>query len=266
MMADDPKLVDAYSAHARGYADAWSPVIRPLGRRMLAAVPWDGVRWILDVGTGTGALLPDLRTAAPRAAIIGVDPSPVMLQLARTHGTSLALMNALQLGIRAEAIDVVVMAFMLFHLETPEVALAEVRRVLAPGGRVGTVTWAEDPDLEATRVFEAELDAYGASDPIPIPASEYSRTNTAQKMKALFVEAGLEPDKVWIERFEHRWTLEGFLALRTTFGRTMRKLGSLDAPKREAFRIHVRGRLAALDASAFLYRAAVVSAVACRPR
>src|SRR5262249_54094342 len=156
------------SGHARGYADAWSPVIRPLGQRLLAAMPWKGVRRVLDVGTGTGALLPDIVAAAPsQAFLLGVDPSPGMLQLAPSHGTPLGLMDGMGLGVRTASVDVVVMAFVLFHMPAPDVALAEARRVLRAAGHVGTVTWAEDPDTDALQVFEAELDAHGARDPTP---------------------------------------------------------------------------------------------------
>jgi SAM-dependent methyltransferase len=261
------KLAAMYSGHARGYADAWSPVIRPLGQRLLASLPWDGARRVLDLGTGTGSLLPDIRSAAPAgAAVVGIDPSPGMLELARRHGAPLALMDALRLGIRSDSIDVVVMAFVLFHMAAPDAALAEIRRVLRRGGSVGTVTWAEDPDLEATQVFEAELDAYGAWDPAPVPASDHSRTDTPEKLTALFAGAGLEPLRVWIERFEYRWELERFIALRTTFGRTMRKLDSLEPRRREAFLVAARARLARLDPFAFFFRAAVVCDVARRPR
>ncbi len=266
-MSDDArKLADAYSTFARGYADEWSAVIRPRGQCMLAALPWDGARRVLDVATGTGAHLPDIRSAAPHARIVGVDRAPGMLQLARGHGAPLALMDATQLGIRAESIDVAVMAFVLFHLPAPDAALIEVRRVLTPGGSVGTVTWAEDPELEATRVWEAELDAHGARDPAPLPASDHTKTDTPEKITALFARAGLEPVRVWIERFEHRWELDRFVALRSTFGRTMRKLRSLDTETHATFLERARARLAALDASAFLYRAAVVCGVARRPR
>lgn len=233
---------------------------------MLAALPWQGARRVLDIATGTGAHLPDIRSAAPHARIVGIDRSSGMLQLARAHDIPLALMDAVQLGIRADSIDVAVMAFVLFHLAAPDVALGEVRRVLRRGGSVGTVTWAEDPELEATRVWEAELDAHGARDPNPVPASDHTRTDTPDRMAELFGRAGLEPVRVWTERFEHRWEMERFVALRRTYGRTARKLRSL-APERHAvFLERARARLDALDPSAFVFRAAVVCGVARRLR
>ena len=99
------QLAEIYSAHARGYADSWGPVIRPMGQRLLQALPWDGVRRVVDLGTGAGVHVPDIRRLA-----------------------------------RGACIDVIVMAFVLFHLDDPVVALREVRRVLRPGGAVGTVT------------------------------------------------------------------------------------------------------------------------------
>ena len=266
-MSDDDlrKLAETYSGHARGYADGWSPVIRPLGQRLLARMPWAGTRCVLDLGTGTGALLPDIAAAAPASArLLGVDPSWGMLQLPRSHGASLALMDGMRLGIRTSSIDVVVMAFVLFHMPAPDVALSEVARVLTTAGHVGTVTWAEDPELEATCVFEAELDAHGARDPAPIAATDHSRTNSPEKIASLFRNAGLEPVKVWVEAVEHRWALEPFIELRATFGRTTRKLRWLDAATQAAFLARVRARFATLDPSAFAFRGSVVCGIARR--
>src|SRR2546425_10313481 len=57
---DTERLAEIYSSHARGYADSWGPVIRPMGRRLLEALPWDGARRGGDLGTGGGAHLPQI--------------------------------------------------------------------------------------------------------------------------------------------------------------------------------------------------------------
>ncbi|MGH9315796.1 MAG: class I SAM-dependent methyltransferase, partial [Thermoanaerobaculia bacterium] len=116
---DTERLAGIYSSHARGYAESWSPVIRPIGRRLLEALAWDGARRVLDLGTGAGVHLPEIRRRVPGACVVGVDRSPGMLELARQHGVPLVLMDGIDLGFRDSSIDVVVMAFVLFHLDDP---------------------------------------------------------------------------------------------------------------------------------------------------
>ena len=209
--------------------------------------------------------MPEIRRRARGACVVGVDRSPGMLELARQHGAPLVLMDGVELGFRDRSIDVAVLAFVLFHFDDPVVALREVCRVLRRGGAVGTVTWAKDPEIEASRVWEAELDAHGARDPVAARARRGEPLNTPEKMIGLFAVTGLEPIKVWIEHFEYRWDLDELTRMHITFGRTKRKFESLDASTRTAFLARVRDRLLDLPPEAFIYRAAVVCGVACRP-
>ncbi len=219
---DTERLAGIYSSHARGYADSWGPVIRPMGQRLLDALPWDGARRVVDLGTGAGTHLPEIRRRAPGACVVGVDRSPGMLELARRHGVPLLLMDGVELGFRDSSMDVAVMAFVLFHLDDPVLALREVCRVLRPGGVVGTVTWAEDPEIEASRVWEAELDSHGARDPVTPRPRRDEPLNTPEKMVGLFSATRFEPMKVWVERFEHHWELDELSRMHLTFGRSKR--------------------------------------------
>jgi SAM-dependent methyltransferase len=193
-----------------------------------------------------------------------VDRSRGMLDLARPQRIPLALMDGMDLALRAQSFDVAVMIFMLFHLPDPLNALRGVRRVLRPGGTLGLVTWAEDPDVEASQVWDAELDALGAREPEPI-LRQHELMNTTDKMASLLSGAGLTTVKLWIERLEHTWDVEGLFALHTGFGRAKRKLDSLNGPTRIAFLERIWGQLAGLPEEAFRYRGTVVCSVACRP-
>ena len=168
---DAERLARIYSAHARAYADIWSPIIRVAGRRMLECLPWQGCARVLDVGTGAGEHLADIRRLAPVAWILGIDRAVGMLELARSRGVPLALMDAMDIALRPQTFDVAVMIFMLFHLDDPVTALRSVHRVLRPGGTLGVVTWAHDPDVEASRLWEAEPDALGPATPTRFRAS-----------------------------------------------------------------------------------------------
>jgi ubiquinone/menaquinone biosynthesis C-methylase UbiE len=263
--ADAERLARVYSAQAHGYAEHWSPLIRTAGQRLLEALDWRGARRVIDIGTGAGAHLPDLRRLAPDAWILGVDCSTGMLELARSHGTPLALMDGMDLALRGDSFDVAVIVFALFHLDDPIVALRGVRRILRPGGTLGVVTWAEDPDVEASQILEAELDALGARDPESIPR-KHELMNSTEKVAGLLSIAGFTAGDRWIERLEHKWDVDSLLALHTQFGRLKRKLESLQEQNRGPFLKRMRARLAALASEAFHYRATAVCSTARRPR
>ena len=95
---------------------------------------------VADLGCGTGGLME--RLAQRACLVIGVDNAPAMLELARDRfrGTeaesriSLRHGELTQLPLREAEAQAVVLCLVLHHLPDPVAALAEARRVLAPGG------------------------------------------------------------------------------------------------------------------------------------
>jgi ubiquinone/menaquinone biosynthesis C-methylase UbiE len=89
----------------------------------------------LDLGCGTGRNLPLL---PPGATAVGVDPSPEALAAARRRAPDVPLVcaRAEALPFRDGAFDTVLSGLVLCSVDDPPRALAEVRRVLAPGGAV----------------------------------------------------------------------------------------------------------------------------------
>lgn len=136
-------LTRRYTEEAGAYQELWAPVLHDVGLGLLRELRGTGPDLVLDVGSGAGTLLPDLQAAFPGARVIGVDRAFGMLQLA-PRGPARAVMDAAQLAIAARSVDVALLAFVLFHLPEPRAGLVEARRVLRPGGRVATVTWASD--------------------------------------------------------------------------------------------------------------------------
>ena len=95
---------------------------------------------VLDLGTGTGRLLPDLASTTG-GPVIGVDASPSMLEQARARvdasgveGVELRLGDLAHLPLTDGEVDAVVANMVLHHLPEPGRVFDEIRRVLKPGG------------------------------------------------------------------------------------------------------------------------------------
>ena len=101
---------------------------------------------VLDVGCGTGTFARRLVDANPAQSVVGVDVSPGMLAHARRKlgsapNVRLAEAQAEALPFSAAAFDVVVSASALHYVGRPDMALAEMARVLRPGGRLVVLDW-----------------------------------------------------------------------------------------------------------------------------
>ena len=257
-------LADLYSRRADAYDALWSPFIRPAGEQLLSRLPLAGARKVLDVGTGTGALLPSIRRAAPAATVFGIDRSPGMLALARSrHDGPLSVMDAQRLEFPSDEFDVAVLAFILFHLPDPQRCLREVARVLRPGGTVGTVTWSREEGPTANEVWEQELSAAGAR-PIELPATENEGCcDSVDKVTRLLEGAGFANVSSWSEPVEHRWSVADHFTWHLA-GKSGVRLLSLTAAERRACLDRIRHRLAWTGADGFQFRGEVVLATASR--
>lgn len=155
-MSQDP-FVQFKAAQREGWV-FFAPLEAHTTRPAAALVKFAGVRagaTVLDVACGTGVVAV---TAARAGAIVrGLDLTPALLERAR-HNAALA---AVEIEFRegdAEALpyaegsfDMVLSQFGHMFAPRPQVAVAEMLRVLKPGGRIAFSTW--PPEHFTGRLF-----------------------------------------------------------------------------------------------------------------
>lgn len=255
-------LAERYSQRAAVYDELWSPVIRPMGERLLDHLPLAVAEDVIDVGTGAGALIPRIRQSAPTARVLGVDRSEGMLRLARSkHNHLLALMDVQGLAVVSDQFDVAIVAFVLFHLPDPERCLEEVRRVLKAGGAVGTVTWGAEYLPGANAIWDEELEAAGASVQA-LPATENRGCcDSKEKMVQLLKQTGFASTNAWNESLEYRWRAEEHFEYHVG-GSARVRLQSLNAGDRAVCLRRVRERTSHGGEDQYVQRAELVMATA----
>ena len=117
---------------------------------------------VLDVGCGTADLsLLLARLVGPRGHVVGVDISPGMLAVARRkvlrapHPCPIDLMlgDALDLGFPDNSFDAAASAWVMRNVADLDHALAEMARVVRPGGRVAIMELSHPPTSLVRRPF-----------------------------------------------------------------------------------------------------------------
>lgn len=148
--------------------------LEPAAHALVAAVdPGPGER-VLDVAAGTGNVA--VCAAARGAWVVACDLAPSMVRAGRQRsGPAVAWVQAdiEELPLRAGCFQAALSAFGVIFAPRPEVVLAQLRRVLAPGGRVGLTAWTTDGCIAArARIVRryvppdpAEPDALSWGDP-----------------------------------------------------------------------------------------------------
>jgi ubiquinone/menaquinone biosynthesis C-methylase UbiE len=160
---------------------------------------------VLDVGAGTGSFAIALAAARPDLTVIGVDGDPEVLARARAkNGAETVDWReglAGELPFAPAAADAVTMSLVLHHLvpDAKRAALADIHRVLRPGGWLQVADWGRPrgPLPRAGFAVLRVLDGF-----------EVTRDHAAGRLGDLIAEAGFEAPQTW-KRLPTVWgTLE----------------------------------------------------------
>jgi ubiquinone/menaquinone biosynthesis C-methylase UbiE len=133
--------------HVREAFDEWAASGRDRGmeehhwhtaKEALARIPVEPGDTVLDLGTGSGYALRALAEAHRLDRALGLDASPEMVRRARSHtepdGVRYAVADFQDIPVADDSIDHAWSMEALFFAHDPVAVLAEVRRVLRPGG------------------------------------------------------------------------------------------------------------------------------------
>lgn len=193
-------LTAAWAGVGAAYARSFASLCEGTVPLLLGLTP-DGDH--VDVGCGTGALA---RAAASRGRrVLAVDAEPEMVALTReaTVGLGVRVSQAAlpTLALASASVDAVTANFVVNHVPDPRAAVAELARVVRPGGRLAVTSWTSAPTAQAV-LFRRAFEASGAR---PVPGQrlpehlDYDRS--ADGLADLLAGGGLRV----VDGGEHRW-------------------------------------------------------------
>ena len=134
-------LGPTYERYARLLSLGQDPRWRRFLVSRVEAGPGDEV---LDVATGTGAVAREL-LRQKGCGVVGVDQSPEMLAVAREHlpaTVKLVEASAEHLPFEDASFDALTVTYLLRYVDDPGATLAELARVVSPGGTVASLEFA----------------------------------------------------------------------------------------------------------------------------
>jgi SAM-dependent methyltransferase len=174
--------------------------------------PRSGLHW-LDVGCGNGAFTEMLVERCAPASVYGIDPSEKQLAYARTRpAANLAQFrqgDAMALPFPDDTFDAAVMPLVIFFVSDPAMGVAEMARVVRPGGTVTAYAWDMPGGGFPYEALQSEMRGLGVEVPVP-PSPEASRIDVMQELWNGAGMDSVETLEITVQRtfsdFEDYWT------------------------------------------------------------
>ncbi|WP_148716104.1 class I SAM-dependent methyltransferase [Chitinolyticbacter meiyuanensis] len=171
------------------------------GLELLAALRLRPGEHLLDIGCGTGLLAARAAdTVGPGGAVIAIDPLATRIELAQRRSRpnlTFAVGNAYALqAFEPASFDVVYLNAVFHWLDDKPAALAQIHRVLRPGGRIGIATGSREHPGVLQRVREEVLTRpeYAA-----YPLRGAAQRICAAELSALLAQAGYAAARIDIQ-------------------------------------------------------------------
>jgi SAM-dependent methyltransferase len=236
--------------HVCVYEEVFEPFTLEFAREAISALALAAGSSVLDVGAGSGGAA--LAMAERGLRVTAIDASPRMVERirARAAGRNLPVdarpMDGQALQFADATFDAALSVLGIVLFPNAERGLAEMRRVVRPGGGVSIVTWTQPEKYELAVELRAAIQSFRpGQQPAPLPAQLRYRQET--DFRALFEAAGLGEPLITIvtARLEvpsARW-LSGRIAFAPGMAATMDGLGPRAPAVVERFAENLEARL-----------------------
>jgi len=223
------------------YMAPWSRLVGTDFLQWLAQPP--GLRW-LDVGCGTGAFTQLLLAHAAPAQVHGIDPSAAQIGFARDRvGAPIAHFaqgDAMALAFDNGTFDAAVMALVIFFVPDPGRSVAEMARVVRPGGTVAAYAWDMAGGGFPYMALGQQMRELGLATPMP-PSVEASEPDM---MRQLWTAAGLQAVTTASFTVQRRFAdFENYWNIASKWTSVRQILAGLAAPDLAVLKQGVRDRL-----------------------
>jgi ubiquinone/menaquinone biosynthesis C-methylase UbiE len=222
--------------------------------------PPSGLRWI-DIGCGSGAFTELLVERCAPAEVQGIDPSEAQLSFARERPAGRVAKfhggDALALPFGENNFDAAAMALVIFFVPDPTKGVAEMARVVRPGGTIAAYVWDMMGGGHPLEQMHAEMHAMGFTAPRP-PRSDASGEEALRRLWMSASLDAIEVREIAVQRtfadFEDFWTTSMMAA---TVSQTIAAMAPGDA---ELLKMRIRARLPA-DAAGRITQGARANAI-----
>src|SRR6266478_6189977 len=192
------------------YMGKWSQLAGKAFLDWLAPQP--GLRW-LDVGCGNGAFTEMLVEQCAPASVQGIDPSEAQLAYARSRPALRVAQfragDAMALPMPDDTFDAAVMPLVIFFVPDPVRGVAEMARVVCPGGIVAAYAWDMVGGAFPYEALWAEMRGMGVAVPQP-PSPEASRIDALANLWTASGLEAVETREITVQRtfadFDDYWT------------------------------------------------------------
>jgi ubiquinone/menaquinone biosynthesis C-methylase UbiE len=237
------------AAVAVAYERCLVPVIfAPWARRLVDRAGVGPDERVLDVACGTGAVA---RLAVERTGragtVAGVDASPQMIEVAGSVAAAVewSCADAHDLPFPDRRFDVVLCQFGLMFFADPQAGLAEMARVLRPGGRVALAVWRPLDHNPGWRAFVDALDRYAGPEAAAVMRAPF-RAWTADHLRDMVCGVGFADVRVALDVAMTRFPSPAELVrMQTVASPLAGPLGALDGAGRDRLVSGLTDRMAA---------------------